>query len=432
MPTESALPADVAVIGGGLAGLSTAALLGQGGRRVVLFEKAPTLGGRARTQRRGDALFNLGPHALYRAGAMDKVLAELGVEVKGKRPPVSGFALAGGKAHTMPSGFLSLLTTRLLPPAAKLELAGFLTKLPQVDPTPLAAVGVGEWLGAMLRRPAARAMVQALFRLSTYEDDPGQSAGAAVAQVQLALGAGVLYVDDGWQSLADGIAAKARSAGVEVRAGVAVRAIEHGAAARSLRLDDGSSVACRHVVIAGAPTDVVRLVPTLADGPLGRAAATPAVYMATLDLALRQLPRPDATFAIGVDTPHYFSVHTAAARLAPAGTAVLHAARYGDDGRDPAAVERELEALVDRLQPGWRAVCTERRFLPHLVVANAGVAAARGGLAGRPSVRVQEIDGLWLAGDWVGSEGVLADASGASAARVAHEILAQPAATLAA
>jgi hypothetical protein len=52
--------------------------------------------------------------------------------------------------------------------------------------------------------------------------------------------------------------------------------------------------------------------------------------------------------------------------------------------------------------------------------------ASAGGLAGRPASRVAGIDGLFLAGDWIGSVGMLADAAlssgreaGRSAARAA-------------
>ena len=52
---------------------------------------------------------------------------------------------------------------------------------------------------------------------------------------------------------------------------------------------------------------------------------------------------------------------------------------------------------------------------------------AAGGLPGRPRPEVPEAPGLYLAGDWVGSEGMLADASLASARSAARAILAEAA-----
>src|SRR5262249_57979689 len=57
---------DVAVVGGGLAGLAAAAYLGRAGRKVTLFERSRSLGGRAATHENGGFRFNIGPHALYR------------------------------------------------------------------------------------------------------------------------------------------------------------------------------------------------------------------------------------------------------------------------------------------------------------------------------------------------------------------------------
>jgi hypothetical protein len=48
--------------------------------------------------------------------------------------------------------------------------------------------------------------------------------------------------------------------------------------------------------------------------------------------------------------------------------------------------------------------------------------AAHGGLGGRPDVEVPELPGVFIAGDWVGTEGLLADAAVASAARAVHRL----------
>ena len=50
---------DAVIVGGGLAGLTVAALLARAGRSVTLFEKASHLGGRAITTDQYGFLFNL-------------------------------------------------------------------------------------------------------------------------------------------------------------------------------------------------------------------------------------------------------------------------------------------------------------------------------------------------------------------------------------
>src|SRR4051812_10690668 len=103
---------DLVVIGGGLGGLAAAALAARAGLKVVVFEKATTLGGHAATSDVRGFSLNLGAHALYRGGAACAVLDELGVTVTGSAPPVSGgYAFSGGALHTLPMGFLSLVST---------------------------------------------------------------------------------------------------------------------------------------------------------------------------------------------------------------------------------------------------------------------------------------------------------------------------------
>jgi hypothetical protein len=108
---------------------------------------------------------------------------------------------------------------------------------------------------------------------------------------------------------------------------------------------------------------------------------------------------------------------------------VVHVAKYmlhrePTNGAASPAIESELEFLLDQVQPGWRAHVVARRFLPSMTVSQALPRARDGGLRGRPAVEIAERPRVFLAGDWVGPRGTLADAAAASARDAAQRALA--------
>lgn len=417
---------DVVVIGGGLAGLAAATFLARAGLGVTLFDKAHEVGGRAITQAKSGFHFNLGPHALYRGGQGARILRELGVPFTGNMPSASGgYALDHGTAYTLPAGFVSLLTTGLLHLPGKLETARLLGSLAKINAQSVQHLTVREWLEQAIRQPEVRGLVQALFRVATYTNDPErQSAGTALAQLQMALTSNVLYLDGGWQVLVDGLRAAAQTAGVNIETGKRAVSLEYDTAVRRLCLADGSTLSASAVIVTGSPADAAALVPSSEILRQWADTAIP-VKAACLDIGLARLPRPRALFALGIDRPLYFSVHSAVAKLGPDGGAVIHAAKYLNTTvpTDPKADEQELEGVLDIMQPGWREIVIERRFLPNMVVSHFLVTAAVGGTTGRPGPAVPGIHNLYVAGDWVGPEGLLADASLASAKRAAELIV---------
>lgn len=423
-------PKPVAIIGGGLAGLTAAVWLARAGVPVTVFEKARHLGGRALTEQRGGFYFNLGPHAIFTKGPAARILRELKIDFSGHVPALmGGYALEGGTKQTLPMGFASMLTTGLLGLSAKLETAKLFSTFNKLDAQALQGVSVRAWLDQALQQPQTRRVAEAFLRLNTYAHDPARaSAGAAIAQLQLGLAGSVLYLDGGWQTLVDKLRAAAEQAGAHIATGVRVVQLEHNGTVQAVQLADGNRLPVAAAIVATSPAEASALV---ADSPLQAwAQATIPVKIACLDVALHQLPEPRALFALGIDRPLYFSVHSATARLAPTGGALIHVAKYlGNETGSAQAVEHELEGVLDLLQPGWRAVLAERRFLPSMTASNALVTAAQGGFAGRPKSDAAGIHGLFLAGDWVGDEGMLADASVASGKRAAELILQRQALT---
>ncbi|MEO8256024.1 MAG: FAD-dependent oxidoreductase [Acidobacteriota bacterium] len=416
--------APITVVGGGVAGLTAAALLGHAGVPVVLLEKAAAPGGRAITGNRHGFSFNLGPHALYRDGVLHHTLKSLGVAVRGSVPNGNGgYALLGGRRHTLPTGLASLLTTGLLPFSGKFELARFQARLGRFDSAAAQRDTLRSWLDSNVSEPMVQQLVMMLTRVTTFTHDPDhQSAGAALEQLQLAVRGNVLYLDGGWQTIVDALRDAAVASGVRIVADAHAAALERDSDRQvdAVRLADGRVIRTSGVIIATAPSDV--------DGLAGTqlaAALPPPIRMATLDVALRSLPNPRATVAFGVDAPVYFSVHSAVAKLAPQGGAMIHVSKYLRPGETAGrGDEIELETLMDTLQPDWRDQLVLQRFLPSLTVAHAEVTAAQGGVAGRPPTPVPAFDNVWIAGDWVGAKGQLSDAAAASATDAVHSILA--------
>jgi len=420
------------VIGGGIAGLAAATLIARSGRPVRLFEQSDALGGRAQTKQQDGFFLNIGPHALYRSGRGIEVLRELGIEPRGRVPSVSGaFAIKDGVKHTFPAGAVSMLTTSLFGLSAKLEAVRLLASIGKIDGNRLMGISVHEWLDQNISHREVQEFLLAAFRVSTYTNAPElTSAGAAIEQLKKAQDKSVLYLDGGWQTLVESLREAAARAGVIIETGAKVDRVTRsaGGAVDGLRLADGRTVRASVVAIASSPAAAVAMVDDAEHTSLARWAddAIP-VRAACLDVGLSSLPKPKATFALGMDRPHYLSVHSAAARLAPEGCALIQVAKYlpPDHPDSKESVERELEGVLDLIQPGWGEALMYRRFLPDVIVMNALPLASKHGTRGRPGPEVSNVRGLFVVGDWVGGEGLLVDASLASAKQAAA-MIAQP------
>ncbi len=395
----------VIVIGGGPAGLIAACKLAEAGARVTVLEARTGFGGRAASEHRDGFDLNQGPHALYAGGAAMRELRALGVDPPGWNPQslTRSVLLRGGSLHRTPGS-----------PRTLLALGAWLRRA-AARPAGLAGVSVAEWLDGELRDPAAREAAAALVRVTTFVADHERlSADVAAEQIRIGLKRGVRYLRGGWQSLVDALAGQAERRGADLHARSAVRALEQRGARWVVLTDDAEHEADAVIVAAGHPAAVAKLV-----GDRIAAPAAPAAELSSLDLGLRRLPRRGRTFALGLDQPTYFSRHSPPEH--PHG-ALVTIASYA---AEPLHV---LEAVADTVQPGWRDEVVLRRHLPRMVAVSAIATPETGGLAGRPGVAVPDAPGLYLAGDWIGAEGWLTDASLASAAEAARALLAAPSA----
>ncbi len=418
---------DLQIVGAGLAGLIAANQAADAGLSVRLIERRTNPGGRADSADHHGYTLNVGPHALYLQGAFRQVLDQFDLVPAGTAPEVvGGTGSIGDRVGLLPIGPASLVRTGLLSARAKVEVGRFLSRLPRLEPHRFADTTVEEWIGRSVRSADARALLGGIINLSTYNAAADRaSADAAVAQLQIALDPGVHYVHGGWGTIVEGLSARAAARGVErvetAIVGVSPRQATDGPAVTVAETPDGVGLQARTCLIAaGGPTVVDRLLDL---GTRTSEAAGPSVEASALDLGLRR--RPAAGAHLGLDRRLYATVHSVAPGLTLPGRHLVGLARYRLPGERTSPAETQSLLLGHARQMGVDPADIEMdRYLHRLTVASGMPLAERGGLAGRPKVAVTGRPGVFIAGDWVGSSGLLADASAASAAEAVTAIAA--------
>ena len=121
----STLP--VAIIGGGITGLTAAYRLARQGRSIRLFEGSDRLGGSIRSERHGDWLIEAGPNSLQQTPALGAFLTELGldsVKLTARPEAKNRYIVRDGKPLAAPTSPTGLLTSKLFTAGAKFRLVG--------------------------------------------------------------------------------------------------------------------------------------------------------------------------------------------------------------------------------------------------------------------------------------------------------------------
>lgn len=415
---------DVAVIGGGLAGLSAATYLARAGMDVTLFEKSSALGGRAATQIHDGYAFNRGIHAFYYGSAGTRVLRELGVTYSYKNP--RGVQLYDqGRFTTAPVSASTILRTGFLSATEKIAFLSLFTKIMRARPASLGRESARAWLDREVRNPRLHQMLSAFARTLTY--CANLDLMSAEVFLQRVILSDVRYIDGGWQSIVESLRRKASEAGVHMLCGARVsELLQQGERIEGIRLADGRSVAARAVLLATTSAEALKLLDGESYAPLRQALEHRLpVRVACLDVALNSLPAPQHAIVFDLEQPRFLTTQSLFARVAPAGGALIHAFKQLDPAQpgDARQDERDLEAWLDLVQPGWRTALVRRVYLPRIDAISLLPDAHNGGLTGRPGVQLPGVTNLYLAGDWIGDAGYLADGSLASARQAAHLLI---------
>lgn len=412
---------DIAIVGGGIAGLTAALYAAQAGKRTVLIEKQERLGGRALTNKKQGHYFNLGGHALFHGDAL-ATFRDLGLSLKGGKPSNEAHGLWKGQMSAMPVGVKSLLTTSLLSVKGKMEFAKWFTKLGKIQTDKYNHLSVREWVEGNVDDPMVRHILYSLIRSSTYVMAPDlQAAGPVIQQLQRALN-GVMYMDRGWGSIVEEMRQRAAALGVQFITKQKVVAIEHQEGrVQQARCEDGTVIEANNIIAAIPPAAAYQLVPQ-AEATALRTWKEQAIEMttATLDVALRKVPQQKINIVYGIDQTVFLSNHSRAAHLSDEGAQIISVIKYRGREKDADQDLRDLEQMLDTVHPRWRSELTAKQFLPNMTVSHDFVHLQR---QSKPGPAVPEISGLYVAGEWVSHGEMLVDAATASAKRAVQHIL---------
>ena len=116
---------NVIIIGAGVSGLSTAALLTKEKVPVQIFEKSSSVGGRTTSSMFRNHILDNGFHIMpfYKTSAVYQVLKEVGIVSELKLAKVYEIAFYQDKKfHKYPKGIMDILTTSIVPLKSRLSL----------------------------------------------------------------------------------------------------------------------------------------------------------------------------------------------------------------------------------------------------------------------------------------------------------------------
>jgi squalene-associated FAD-dependent desaturase len=421
---------SVAVIGGGLAGITAAIELREAGIGVTLLEARPRLGGATTSFSRGDLTIDTGQHVFLRCcTSYADLLAQLGmtgsvtiqdrfdVTVLSPRSP-------GSRARLRRSGLpaplhlgASLARYRFLSLPERLRVARAALALRWLDPAGpgLDAHRLGDWLGARGQSERARRRLWDLFIVSSLNIDGDEASVPLAATVlKTALLSGNSAADIGVPAVPLGELHGQAGAdllgrlGAQVRLGAKATAVEPGRAGGfSIRVASGADGAASGPDETISADGVILAVPS---GPAARLAGAAGVQGAArwddlgtspivnvhvvYDRQVTELP-----FAAAVDSPVQWvfdKTRTSGLRAGQYLAVSLSAADSYVDASTPALREQFLPALEQLFPEAAGAQVTdffvtrERR---------ATFRQAPGCRALRPGAATS-LPGLLLAGAW--------------------------------
>nr|WP_296073412.1 hydroxysqualene dehydroxylase HpnE [uncultured Actinoplanes sp.] len=404
------MTAEVAVIGGGLAGITAALRCADGGARVTLFEGRPRLGGLTHSFKRGDLDVDNGQHVFLRCctaylGLLDRLGVGENVTVQ---PRLAIPIAAPGRPEVwlrrdrLPAPVhlaRSLFGYTPLSVAERLRFVTAALALRRVDLDAPAtdAQSFGAWLTAHGQSRRAIATMWDLVGVATLNATAGDASLALAAKVfQTGLLTRASASDIGWSLVPLGELHGTASARALAFAGADVRTATRVSAVRPV--DGGWDVDGRRFdqVVCAVPPDVAARILPPGVLPTGGSLGTSPIVNVHAVYDRRVLDRP---FVAAIDSPLQWVFDRTAQSGLAGGQYIAVSLSAADDLIDLPVAELRARVLpaLEALLPAARGAVVRDFFVTR--ERHATFRPAPGTARLRPPAATA-LSGLWLAGAW--------------------------------
>lgn len=265
-------PARVAVIGGGILGLTLALRLAQAGHRPFIVERAREPGGLASSDQIGGYTWDRFYHVVLLSDlALRALLDELGLTGAIQWGYTRSGFFAGDRVHPL-STSVDFLRFPMLGPVAKARLAATILRAARIrDWSPLEREPAADWLLRWSGREAYERFWLPMLRSKLGANHRIASAAfiwAIIARLYAARRTGLKremfgYVNGGYAAILGRLRGALATREVPIHCGVAVREVRSTGDGAAVHLADGETLEADHAVLTMAAPAISALCPGL-------------------------------------------------------------------------------------------------------------------------------------------------------------------------
>ncbi|WP_281884216.1 NAD(P)/FAD-dependent oxidoreductase [Paenibacillus sp. YYML68] len=404
----------IGIIGAGLAGLVTAALLAKRGNRVVVLERSPILGGRSHVVSKNGFTMSYGAHAVLapKEEPMRSIVRELELPMQYRKASLSKFKLLmNGKVISSPLGFGALTSPAITGLVNHIQCLRQFYQLVKQAPVFPETMSVGRWIRENVTNPEIAKVLSAYAALSVYDgaiDTYSMNRFVELTARAYERNEPLSYM--GYDTLLAELHKAITTHGGQVLLGKAVSEliVEAGQVKGVVCAEE--RYAFDAVVLNVPPKELSKLLhePALAE-ELGSYTEQAAQYVYVYDLMLSKRLRGDISNLLDLDGRFYvndYSMNNPSS--APAGTQLLQGMKFlsAEEQLDDSHASRsqdDYEAMLHQVYPGWEKHVVQKRII-HRAMVN--------GIARRMNARLlplqsRAVSGLYLVGDATEGAGAL-------------------------